>query len=162
MSAHSSHTYYEPEAQRVNILIQRNGELIEMARRTFEMLAKYQGPHGEIPSNVDPSTGRISYSGTTGRVDGDLWFIIGCGEYWQATGHESCLGACPWQSSSSGAVSGPGIFACPRPGRIAGTKTTVAPGTTALAVELNGGAPRRVARMMGALFSKPINSLEWR
>jgi hypothetical protein len=63
-----------------------DGELRETARRTLQTLATYQGPHGEIPSNVDPVTERISYGGTTGRVDADLWFVIGCGEYWQATG----------------------------------------------------------------------------
>jgi hypothetical protein len=50
-------------------------------RQTLATLATRQGPHGEIPSNVDPDTGRVSYGGTTGRVDADLWFLIGCGEY---------------------------------------------------------------------------------
>jgi hypothetical protein len=66
-------------------------ELIEAARRTFTTLVKYQGPHGEIPSNVDPVSGRISYGGTAGRVDADLWFLIGCGEYWRATGDDGFL-----------------------------------------------------------------------
>jgi hypothetical protein len=66
-------------------LLTDDAKLIETARRTFKTLAEYQGPHGEIPSNVDPVAERISYGGTTGRVDADLWFIIGCGEYWQAT-----------------------------------------------------------------------------
>ncbi|MGD2075028.1 MAG: glycoside hydrolase 100 family protein [Gammaproteobacteria bacterium] len=65
--------------------------LIESAKRTFATLAEYQGPHGEIPSNVDPVSGRISYGGTAGRVDADLWFIIGCGECWQATGDDAFL-----------------------------------------------------------------------
>lgn len=65
--------------------------LIGTARRTFETLAEYQGPHGEIPSNVDTSTKRISYGGSTGRVDSDLWFVIGCGEYWLATGDDEFL-----------------------------------------------------------------------
>lgn len=67
-------------------LLTGDGGLIETSRKTFETLAAYQGPHGEIPSNVDPGAGRISYGGTVGRVDADLWFTIGCGEYWQATG----------------------------------------------------------------------------
>jgi hypothetical protein len=66
-------------------------ELIDTARRTFSTLAKHQGPHGEIPSNVDPLSDRISYGGTAGRVDADLWFIIGCGEYWRATGDDGFL-----------------------------------------------------------------------
>lgn len=60
-------------------------DLTECTRRTFETLAEYQGPHGEIPSNVDPDTQRVSYGGTAGRVDAGLWFVIGSCEYWKAT-----------------------------------------------------------------------------
>jgi glycogen debranching enzyme len=60
-------------------------------RRTLSTLAENQGPHGEIPSNVDPATGRVSYGGTAGRVDADLWFLIGCGAYWRASGDEGFL-----------------------------------------------------------------------
>ncbi|MGW8193985.1 MAG: amylo-alpha-1,6-glucosidase [Desulforhopalus sp.] len=60
-------------------------EMIEAFRETLLTLAAHQGPHGEIPSNVELRGGRVSYGGTTGRVDSDLWFIIGCGEYWQKT-----------------------------------------------------------------------------
>ncbi|MGD8796459.1 MAG: amylo-alpha-1,6-glucosidase, partial [Thiohalophilus sp.] len=63
-------------------------DLIESARETLHTLARYQGPHGEIPSNVDPASQRVSYGGTTGRVDASLWFVIGCGEYWKATQDE--------------------------------------------------------------------------
>jgi hypothetical protein len=66
-------------------------KLMETFRHTLETLAEYQGPHGEIPSNVDPQSGRISYGGMTGRVDADLWFIIGCGEYWKVTGDDAFL-----------------------------------------------------------------------
>jgi glycogen debranching enzyme len=55
--------------------------LLETFRGTLEILADNQGPHGEIPSNVDPDSGRVSYGGTTGRVDAPLWFVIGCIEY---------------------------------------------------------------------------------
>lgn len=72
-------------------LLLRDGEMITTARQTFKTLAAYQGPHGEIPSNVDTVSGRVSYGGTTGRVDANLWFLIGCGEYWQATGDEDFL-----------------------------------------------------------------------
>jgi hypothetical protein len=72
-------------------LLTGDEELCAAARRTFETLAHYQGPHGEIPSNVDPVAGRISYGGTTGRVDANLWFVIGCGEYWRATGDNAFL-----------------------------------------------------------------------
>ncbi len=65
--------------------------LLAATRRTLETLAEHQGPHGEIPSNVDPWSGRISYGGTAGRVDADLWFVIGCGEYWRRTRDEKFL-----------------------------------------------------------------------
>ena len=68
-------------------------ELIATARRTLEVLAEHQGPHGEIPSNVDPATGRVSYGGTTGRVDAGLWFAIACAEYWHASGDGAFLDA---------------------------------------------------------------------
>jgi glycogen debranching enzyme len=60
-------------------------ELIQTTRATLLTLARHQGPHGEIPSNVDTASGRVSYGGMAGRVDANLWFIIGCGEYWRAT-----------------------------------------------------------------------------
>jgi glycogen debranching enzyme len=66
-------------------LLTGDDDLRATARATAETLARYQGPHGEIPSNVDPVSGRISYGGTTGRVDSSLWFVIACGEYWLAT-----------------------------------------------------------------------------
>jgi len=72
-------------------LLSEDHELTHTARQTFETLAAYQGPHGEIPSNVDTVSERISYGGTTGRVDADLWFIIGCGEYWCKTGDNTFL-----------------------------------------------------------------------
>ena len=72
-------------------LLTGDDKLIETARKTFETLAEYQGPHGEIPSNVDTVSQRISYGGTTGRVDTNLWFLIGCGEYWLATGDDAFL-----------------------------------------------------------------------
>ena len=57
-----------------------------IAGTALTTLAAHQGPHGEIPTNVDIATERFSYGGTAGRIDGDLWFIIACGEYWLATG----------------------------------------------------------------------------
>lgn len=67
-------------------------ELLAGFRHTLLTLAHHQGPHGEIPSNVDTAAGRTSYGGTTGRVDADLWFLIGCCQYWQATGDDGFLG----------------------------------------------------------------------
>lgn len=72
-------------------LLSEDPALVETTRLTLETLAEHQGPHGEIPSNVDPVSGRISYGGTTGRVDSDLWFVIGCGEYFLASGDEKFL-----------------------------------------------------------------------
>lgn len=60
-------------------------DLISTFKQTLLTLARYQGPHGEIPSNVDTLSERVSYGGTTGRIDADLWYVIGCGEYWAAT-----------------------------------------------------------------------------
>jgi len=65
--------------------------LIETMRKTLKTLAQHQGAHGEIPSNVDTVAHRISYGGTTGRVDADLWFVIGCAEYWRATDDDAFL-----------------------------------------------------------------------
>lgn len=73
-------------------LLLDDDEMIYTARQTFKTLSSYQGPHGEIPSNVDTVSQRVSYGGTTGRVDANLWFLIGCGEYWQATGDDDFLG----------------------------------------------------------------------
>jgi hypothetical protein len=72
-------------------LLSEREDLVECSRRTFETLADHQGPHGEIPSNVDPETDRVSYGGTVGRVDADLWFIIGAAEHWKATGDDEFL-----------------------------------------------------------------------
>lgn len=72
-------------------LMTEEHELVACFKHTLLTLAHQQGPHGEIPSNVDTSTGRVSYGGTTGRVDADLWFIIGCSQYWRATGDEDFL-----------------------------------------------------------------------
>lgn len=72
-------------------LLTEDDELVATARRSLTTLASYQGPHGEIPSNVDPRTERVSYGGTAGRVDADLWWLICCGEYFRRTEDESFL-----------------------------------------------------------------------
>ena len=72
-------------------LLTGDPDLVEATRRTLETLADHQGPHGEIPSNVDPEAHRVSYGGTAGRIDADLWFLIACGEYWRATGDDDFL-----------------------------------------------------------------------
>jgi len=72
-------------------LMSRDQDLIETLRRTLLTLTQYQGPHGEIPSNVDTTANRVSYGGTTGRIDADLWYVIGCGQYWRASGDDEFL-----------------------------------------------------------------------
>jgi len=74
-------------------LLSEESELVDGCRRSLETLALHQGPHGEIPSNVDPATSRVSYGGTAGRVDADLWFVICCGAYWRMTGDDAFLDA---------------------------------------------------------------------
>jgi len=72
-------------------LLSGDEELCDTCRRTLQTLARHQGPHGEIPSNVDTAAGRVSYGGTAGRVDADLWFLICCGQYWRITGDDDFL-----------------------------------------------------------------------
>jgi len=72
-------------------LMSGDQELVTGLRHTLLSLARQQGPHGEIPSNVDTKAGRVSYGGTTGRVDANLWFVIGCCQYWQYTGEDEFL-----------------------------------------------------------------------
>lgn len=60
-------------------------DLLDAFGKTLQTLAEHQGPHGEIPSNVGIDKAEVSYGGTAGRVDADLWFVIGVAEYWRAT-----------------------------------------------------------------------------
>lgn len=66
-------------------------DLHDAFRLTLKTLADHQGPHGEIPSNVDMNNGRVSYGGTAGRVDAALWFVIGATEYWRSSGDDRFL-----------------------------------------------------------------------
>lgn len=43
------------------VLLTDDKDLIECAGKTLATLVAAQGPHGEIPSNVDPVSDRISY-----------------------------------------------------------------------------------------------------
>jgi len=72
-------------------LLSGEGELVDACRQTLRTLARYQGPHGEIPSNVDPTADRVSYGGTTGRVDAGLWFAIAAVELWRQSGDDDFL-----------------------------------------------------------------------
>lgn len=61
-------------------------------RSTLETLAESQGPHGQIPSNVQKDERgeiiHLSYGGLAGRVDTIPWFIIGVCNYAKLTGEE--------------------------------------------------------------------------
>jgi glycogen debranching enzyme len=72
-------------------LMDGHPDLVETFRHTPLTLAHHRGPHGEIPSNIDPGTDRASFGGSAGRIDGDLWFVIGCGQIWRVTGDEDVL-----------------------------------------------------------------------
>lgn len=65
--------------------------LIEAFGKTLKTLAGYQGPHGEIPSNIGTTDRDVSYGGTAGRVDANLWFVIGVAEYGQQRGDEQFI-----------------------------------------------------------------------
>lgn len=65
--------------------------LVSAFGRTLRTIASYQGPHGEIPSNVGTGEDDVSYGGTAGRVDASLWFVIGAAEYWLASGDDQFI-----------------------------------------------------------------------
>lgn len=65
--------------------------LISAFKHSLQTLAKYQGTAGQIASNIETSTGKVSYGGSAGRVDATLWFIIGCGQYYLHTHDEATL-----------------------------------------------------------------------
>lgn len=55
--------------------------LIAGMLQTLTTLTHYQGPHGEIPSNVTVDGSHISYGHLAGRVDALFWYIIGVCTY---------------------------------------------------------------------------------
>jgi glycogen debranching enzyme len=63
--------------------------LIQGMEHTLDTLATYQGPHGEVPSNVSIDGSNVSYGRLTGRVDALLWYIIGVCAYLDQTKHSS-------------------------------------------------------------------------
>ncbi|MGM5484129.1 MAG: amylo-alpha-1,6-glucosidase [Nanobdellota archaeon] len=63
-----------------------NATLLKAAKKSLITLASYQHEQGEIPSNVDPFKKEVSFGGTAGRVDANLWFLIGFGQYVKKTG----------------------------------------------------------------------------
>ncbi|RMD67439.1 glycogen debranching protein [Candidatus Pacearchaeota archaeon] len=59
--------------------------LIKKVKLSLSTLLKFQHRHGNIPSNVNPTTKKASYGGTAGRVDANLWFVIGFAQYIKRT-----------------------------------------------------------------------------
>ena len=51
--------------------------LLDTFAATLRTLAEHQGRSGQIPSNVDPRGGHVSYGGKAGRVDATTWFVVG-------------------------------------------------------------------------------------
>jgi len=74
-------------------LVSGDEVIIYGLRRTLETLAESQGPHGQIPSNVQKDENgniiHLSYGGLAGRVDTIPWFIIGACNYIKYTGDKS-------------------------------------------------------------------------
>ncbi len=66
-------------------LLTKDQHLIKTFKETLNTLLDYQGRQGEIPSNVSPVSKRVSYGTLAGRVDASLWYIIGCGKYYDQT-----------------------------------------------------------------------------
>jgi sucrose-6-phosphatase len=68
-------------------------ELTECFRRTLELMAEHQTPIGQIPANVQISTGIPDYSGVgnIASIDSVLWFVIGASRYSAYTGDRPFL-----------------------------------------------------------------------
>ena len=62
-------------------LTTEDGDLHTGVKNTLNTISEYQGPHGEIPSNIDIERSSVSYGGLAGRVDAPLWYIIGVCTY---------------------------------------------------------------------------------
>jgi GH15 family glucan-1,4-alpha-glucosidase len=72
-------------------LVAEDKKLIQTFRNNLDTLLRYQGRQGEIPSNVSPESEKVSYGRLAGRVDASLWYVIGCGKYYQHNKDESFL-----------------------------------------------------------------------
>ncbi len=66
-------------------LLTDDKNLIRGAKYSLKTLIKFQHKHGQIPSNVDVKNKKVSYGGSTGRVDAILWFLVGFVEYIKKT-----------------------------------------------------------------------------
>jgi hypothetical protein len=66
-------------------LLSNDPKLIGQVKKSLNTLAKFQYKHGQIPSNVDVKAKNVSYGGTAGRIDANLWFIVTFGQYVKRT-----------------------------------------------------------------------------
>ena len=82
--------------------------LVDAFRRTLDTLARHQGPHGEIPSNVG-ADGTVSFGAPIGRVDASLWFALGAG---LLQVHEEAARAALWLAGAWELNTG-GLMYCP-------------------------------------------------
>jgi hypothetical protein len=91
-------------------------DLIDGMEHTLDTLAAYQGPHGEIASNVAVDSGQVSYGRLVGRVDALLWYVIGvcafldyaqhntqAGRYWLSIEKAMFLAEC-WEFNARGFI----------------------------------------------------------
>ncbi len=71
-------------------LVAQDATITEGLKASLTALAEAQGPHGEIPSNVqfgeDGKQQSLSFGGLCGRVDTIGWWIVGLGNYVQFSG----------------------------------------------------------------------------
>lgn len=58
-------------------LLSGDKNLINTAKITIETLLNNQHPTGFMPSNVSPTSGTVSFGGTSGRADNPSWAVIG-------------------------------------------------------------------------------------
>jgi hypothetical protein len=72
-------------------LVSGDDHLITTFKHSLQTLAQFQGTAGQIASNIDITTGKVSYGGSAGRVDATLWFIIGCAAYYRQTQDQATL-----------------------------------------------------------------------
>jgi glycogen debranching enzyme len=63
----------------------------ETWKQSIITLYENRSVSGLIPSNFDPSTGKSSYGSLVGRVDANLWWLLGCGLYIQQYKDEELL-----------------------------------------------------------------------
>ncbi len=69
----------------LSAFLTNDAQLIQTAKKSLLTLLTHQHEQGEIPSNVDPQKEKVSFGGTSGRVDAQLWFLIGFGQYVKKT-----------------------------------------------------------------------------